>query len=517
MRTLFLSAFLCSSALVFAQAEMTEREVKQEERFIEAKREALLGKTDEAIARFETIAEEAPDNDPARFELARLRYAAGNTAGAIKAMEEAYGLRPNDVYAAYLAELYQAAGRYTDGAELYANLIRQNPSYAENYLQQAAFLVRAQDIKGALKVYESLEARTGVNAELSRRKHALYLGSGDTKRAERELEALVDAFPDRIEYRHLLAGFYNSQDDTKSARRVYEEILRRQPADVRAQLALQDASPAAGPAGNDDELLAILARTDVDLDLKVGKLLPLIQQVAATHDRALADRALALAAELRRVHPDAAKAAAISGDLYYHSGRLAEAATAYRETLELDDTVYPVWEQLLSTLYLDNQMADLRRYAEEALDIFPNRPSVYLHYALGEAFRGDYDEADNLLQQAQLMVSGVPEAAAALEEIASAITRLRDGGDGSGLDTDQFPGGAQGPLSFYLQQRADPDPAALTAADSPENTNALLLELMGDARSATGDREAATRFYTRAREAGSKSSTLARKISQLKS
>ena len=515
MRNALLLPFLLFLSALSAQAEMTEKQVNMQKQFIEAKREALLGKTDDAIGMFEAILDSDPQNDPALFELARLQYAAGNTAPAIEALKRAYAIRPNEVYAAFLAEVYQSAGRYRDGAELYAQLIERNPAEPENYLEQAAFLVRAQDIKGAVRVYEDLEDRIGINAELSRRKHALFVGSGDLKRAERELQELIEAFPREVDYRHLLAGFYRSQDDDKSAREVYQEILRIQPADVRAQLALQDAGrPAAtSPAGSDDELMTLLARTDVDLDLKIGKLLPLINRVASTNDRALADRTLALANELRRVHPDDAKAAAIVGDLYYHSGRLSEAADAYRATLDLDDTVYPVWEQLLATLYLDNQTVDLREYGEEALDIFPNRPSIYLYYSLGEGFRGDFAEARNLLQQAQMMLSANPEASAALETLSAAFTAMETGDVADKIDAEKLPGGPNAPVAVYLDQMADPDAATLLATDHPGNTNALLLELMGDVSSRAGNKDAAADFYRRARAAGSKSPSLAGKNS----
>ncbi|CAH1002279.1 Beta-barrel assembly-enhancing protease [Neolewinella maritima] len=513
MRTLLLLLLL--SSVLPGQGEVSELQVKREAQFIEAKREALLGKTDQAILLFRTLLEAEPQNDAILFELARLEHAAGNSGAAIDALRQAYAARPSEVYAAFLAALYQSSGRYQDGAELYATLIKQNPAAAENYLERAAFQVRDQDIKGALKTYEELEARNGINPEVSRRKHALYLGSGDTKRAERELVALVDAFPRQISYRHLLAGYYASQGDDKAAQRVYEEILAIEPADVRAQLALQDAGPrSSGSDADDSALLSVLTRTDVDLDLKIGKLLPMVQQVASTGDRALADRVLALTAELRRVHPDAAKATAIEGDLYYHSGRLAEAAEAYRSTLALDDTVYPVWEQLLATLYLDNQSVELRKYAEQALDVFPNRPSIYVHYALGEAFRGDFDEATSLLQQAQLMVSGSPEASSALEELGKALDQLA-GGKTEKLNTALLPGGPTAPLAVYLDQRSKPDTAALSATDHPGNTNALLLELMGDAQSSAGNKAAAADLYQRAKAAGSKSPTLTRKIAQL--
>ncbi|MCP9234829.1 tetratricopeptide repeat protein [Lewinella sp. JB7] len=517
MRYLLLLPLFALVHFLGAQGAVNEREVGLEGRFIEAMQEALLGKTDEAITKFRALLEDDSRNDPALFELGRLEYAAGNTPAAIEALRSAYGLRPNEVYAAFLAELYQSAGRYREGADLYAERIKVNPAETGNYLERAAFQVRDQDIKGAVKTYEDLEGRIGINPEVTRLKHALYLGTGDLKRAERELTRLVEAFPDHVGFRHLLAGYYSSQNDDKNAREVYRAILQLEPDDVRAQLALQDAAPRAGAGTGDSELMALLGRADVDLDLKVGKLLPLVQQVATTGDRDLADRLLVLTGELRRVHPDAAKASAIEGDLYFHSGRPAEAADAYRATLKLDDTVYPVWEQLMASLYLSNQMADLRKYGEEALDIFPNRPSIYVHYALGEAFRGDFAAANSLLQQAQFMVSASPESAAALEELTTAVALLKKPVAKMEVDTDRLPGGNNGPLALYLRQVNEPDSAILSAADNPLNTNALLLELMGDARQRAGDRDAAADFYTRARAAGSKSPTLSEKISRLKS
>lgn len=501
----------CFSTPLFAQpGTVTEATIQSEKVYIEAKREALLGKTEKAIGMFRGLVEDRPDNDAFRFELGRLQYAAGDTDVAIESLQKAYATRPSEVYAAFLAELYQASGRNREGAELYAGLIKRFPGAEGYYLERAAFLVRAQNIKEAVAVYNQLENRIGVNAELTRRKHALYLGQGDTKRAEKELVALIAAQPEVVNHRHLLAGFYASQGDRAKARKAYQDILRIQPADVRAQLALQDVNPATSAApGNDDELMALLGRADVSIDLKIGKILPLVQQLAGTSVRDGGQRALALAAELRRVHPDEAKATAIQGDIYYHTGQLTEAADAYRATLELDDTVYPVWEQLLATLYLDNQITDLRRYAEEALDIFPNRPVIYVRYALGEALRADFDEANNLLEQTRLMVSRQPEAAARLEALSDALATLSSGKI-SDVDAKLLPGGAEGPLGFLLANRGNA--AALMAYDTPTNSNALFLELLGDALKAEGNAAGAAKAYQRAKAAGSKSDTLHKKM-----
>lgn len=515
MRSALLYIFLFLAITLSAQpGTITEQTIQSEKSYIEAKREALLGKTDKAIEMFKTIAEGDPDNDAIQFELGRLFYASGDTDAAIDALRKSYAKRPHEVYAAFLAELYQASGRHKDGADLFAGLIKKNPSKEHYYLERAAFLVRAQDIKGAVGVYNDLEGRIGVNAELARMKHALYLGQGDQKRAEKELLSLIAAQPQVLNHRHLLAGFYVSQNDAAKAKKTYQEILRLEPADVRAQLALQDVEgPKASGSGNDDELMKLLARADVDIDLKVGKILPLVQQVAGTQDAKKGQRAIALAAELRRVHPDEAKAAAIQGDLYFHTGQYTKAAEAYIATLELDDTVYPVWEQLLATLYLDNQVTALRKQAEEALDIYPNRPVVYVQYALGEALRANFDEANSLLQQAQLMVSSQPEASAALQTVASAFSGLETGNTSGDLDMKHLPGGAKGPLGFLWTKGTDAN--ALVAYDSPANTNALFLEYLGDAMVKSGDKAAARKAYTRAKAAGSKSVTLQRKMTGL--
>jgi len=302
MRTALLLCLYFLTVPMFAQGEApTVTSIKQQTSFIEAKREALLGKTEKAVGMFKELVEASPDMDAAQFELGRLQFAAGNTEDAIDHLKLAYGKRPNEVYASFLAELYQASGRHKEGADLYGELIKKNPAEADYYLERAAFLVRAQDLKAAINTYNQLENKIGVNIELARLKHSLYLGQGDRKRAEKELTALVASQPGNLRFRHMLAGYYTSQQETGKAKKAYEEILRLQPADVRAQLALQDVAPARS-SGNDAELMALFGRADVGIDLKVGKLLPLVNEVAQTQDAGKGKRAVMLAAELRRVH-----------------------------------------------------------------------------------------------------------------------------------------------------------------------------------------------------------------------
>ena len=493
-------------------AQVTLLSIDRQTDFIEAKQKALLGELDDALELFLELDEKAPDNDAIQFELGRLYQAMDKPEDAIDWMAKAQRGNPNDNYAAFLAQLYEKTGRYAEGAKLMESMIKRQPGNAGYYFDQAEFLAADGNVKGAIGVYNALESRLGVTEEVSQLKHVLYLRSGDQKRAEKELLALVEAHPKTIAYRHVLAGYYESQGARNDAMRTYQNILKIEPNDVRAQLALQSTAPRKSSGGED--LVATMRRTDVDLDLKIGRLLPVAQEVARTRDAEGTEEAVAAARELVRVHPDEPKASALLGDLYFHTGRLKEAGEAYRTAVGLDEGTWPVWEQLLATLYLSNDIVALRKYAEQALDVFPNRPSVYVHYALGEALRANYGEATSLLGQAQLMVSAQPEAAKALATLNEVIEEM-DAGNivQPDIDLAVLPGGAEAPLGFLL--RKGKDLSALRAYDGAGNTNALFLELLGDALAENGDKAGAAAAYGRARAAGSKSGGLRGKMAKV--
>jgi tetratricopeptide (TPR) repeat protein len=393
-----------------AQVQVSEDVVNREKVFIEANREKLLGHYEEAIALLRDLHRQIPREAAVAFELGRLYHATEDISEAVRYLKMATELDPaNDWYPKYLADIYQAEGRNKEGAAIYEALAARHPNDAYLYFKWAFFLVRAQDIDGALDVYEELEDRIGINEEIVRRRHTLYLGQGDVRRAARELERLIEAFPEVVSYRHLLASFYESQNDEEAARKVYEAILEVAPHDARAQLAL-----AGGSNQQRDEiafirqLRPVFERMDVDIDLKINQLFPFVTQVAETGDRAIADAALELTTVLERVHGSNAKGFAMAGDLYYHSGRREEALAKYEATLELDKTVFEVWLQVLLILYELEDFDELEVRANDAMDIFPNRTVVQYFYALAADGLGRYDDALDALSLADMMAGRDP-------------------------------------------------------------------------------------------------------------
>lgn len=513
--------FLFTLSGLSAQGQQTEASVNFEKRFIEAKQQALLGNAEKAIALLEAMSEEAPEKEVLFFELGRLHYSREQYPEAIAALKKAYARQPRASYAGLLGELYTATGQYDEGAQLYAERAKLEPDRVEYYLQQANFLVKNQEADAAIKVYDALEKRQGIHPEISRLKHSLYLAKGDNKRAEKELTALQEAFPQVIEFRYLLAGFYESQGNKSAAKATYQDILRLAPHEVKAQLALAETPQGKVGQESKSDLLAIFSQADVSIDLKIGKLLPLLQEVAATQDRQKADEGLLLAQELTRVHPDEAKAWTVVGDLFFHSQRYGEAADAYQKTIALEDTVYPVWEQLLQALYLHNQAQEVSSWAEKALDIYPNRPFIYFYAALGAVGLSDFNEAVSLMSQANFIFSTANAEATKMSQ--GYLNIIQD------LAAAKIPAPSNAllagePLQIFLlaanQVQAGQAEAALQQLlekDQANNGNALQLELLGDIYRALDQKGEAQNAYQRAQQAGSKSPRLNQKIAQTKS
>jgi tetratricopeptide (TPR) repeat protein len=390
---------------LLAQGQMTEEEVNREKLFIEANREKLLGHYEKAISMLRELHREDSENAAVAYELGRLLEAKGDMEEAIRFLRLANDNDPeNEWYPKYLADLYQKEGRNAEGAALYERLVAQSPDDQYLYFRWAYFLVRSQEVDKAIKAYDELEKRIGLNEEIIRRKHTLFLGMGDTKRAGRELERLVEAFPRVLEYKHLLADFYESQGDQSAARKVYEQIIEVSPDDPEALLAL-----AGGSNLKQDELryleelIPAFERTDVDLDLKISKLYPFITMVAETGDRAVADAALKLTDVMENVHEAEAKPYAAAGDLLYYSNRPKEAIEKYRATVKRDENVFPVWEQLLRSLYEIGNNKGLYGEANNALDVFPNRAIIQYYLAIAADALGEYEEALDAISTAEIM------------------------------------------------------------------------------------------------------------------
>ena len=326
------------------------------------------------------------------------------------------------------------------------------------------------------------------DSNIIERKHHIYHQLGKRKEAGKELAKLADAFPDNLVYKHQLARYFEQIGSRKNAKVVYQEILRLNPEDAKASIAL--ASYNNGNQSNDlgylQTLSELFKKDDVLLDVKVAKLYPYIEAVGTEKDPTKRQAILDLGKLLTETHSSAAKAFSLYGDMLYQVDDLPNALAQYKLALKEDDTVYAVWQNAMEIMHLLGKYDELLDFSEEAIDYFPNQGTSYYYSGLASKHQNNMGEALNSYQLA-LMISGKDPYLAG--EIYAAMSAV------------------------YSQQKKHDK--AIEMAKDGLNINpksATLLEQYGDALFQNGEEEAAINQWKKALEFNKKSTTLERKI-----
>ncbi len=240
--------------------------------------------------------------------------------------------------------------------------------------------------------------------QIATRRHRLFVVSGDKKKSRKEYLKLIGAYPYNVNYRFLLARFYEDQGEAARAIQVYRDVLEVDPGNAEATIAL-----AGSQSKNKNDLTYLSAlkpvfeKEDLGIDLKIEKLIPIITKVADTADKELATAGIELTTILEEIHPDDAKGYAASGDLLYHSNQLRPALEKYQKSLALSENNFLVWENVM---YIHLELGDYRKLlntTENVMDIFPNKAVVYYLNGLASHELGNNTEALASLNQSLLM------------------------------------------------------------------------------------------------------------------
>ncbi len=386
--------------------QISEQEVNTQQIFIDATREKILGELETAEKLFLEVLKRDKENHAAAYELARIYNVLEKKEEALKSIQKAINIAPdNDWYQLFLADIHEEGGNLKEAVKIYSKLLKKNPKDAFFYEKLAFLLVRTQQPQKAIKVYNEMEKHFGIHEDISKRKHRLYLGMGNKKKAAQELELLIKYTPSNTDFYHMLASFHQQMGDKDLANNVYRRLLEIDPSDVKASIELAEQTKTGG-----DELpfLATLKplfeKDDVNIDLKVKELIPYIQKVAdGKASPQVTAATLDLAQTLELVHPREAKSYSAHADLLYYSGDKANALSKYKAALKINKSIFSIYEQMMY-IYLENQdFESMMPISEEAIDRFPNKAQAFYFNGIALGQMNKHKGAVSSFRQSLLM------------------------------------------------------------------------------------------------------------------
>jgi tetratricopeptide (TPR) repeat protein len=527
----------CLSAQITNQAQairISEAEVQLQDKYLAAIVQQQIGKLEGAAKLYLEVLDKNPKCDGCAFQLSRLYDNMGDNQKAIDYAKKAALLdAKNKWYQIQLAETLEKIGKDKDAVDVYRGLIEKNGFETglseEMYFRLAHAYVRISEPAKAIKVLEELEKKTGIDEDITDKKRLTYEVMNDPKKAALELKKLADAYPQVIGYQHQAAEYYLKLGDKATANNFYQRILKNDPNDSKARMALAaKQAPSVSNASASAEvnylnsLKDIFQKPAINIDEKIKTILPYAQKIAEGNDKALAAAGLQLAEILETAHPSEAKSYALLGDMLYHNGRPQEALAKYKKCLELNKSIYAVWEQ---KMYTEDELGlydDLVKTSETASDLFPNQASAFYFNGVANEKKAQYDAAIASLEQAILMSAKKPPLkldALVLLGVTYAKSKRYIQSDKTFEEALKL--NSQSPIAMIryanaLVGREGLGDKAKQLADAAlkidQESDPSVLEGFGDYLYKSGDKSKAVTYWQKAKERGAKSSILDKKI-----
>jgi tetratricopeptide (TPR) repeat protein len=357
--------------------------------FFAAQRSKMLGDYHTAITQYSDYLRLNKQNATAYYELARLYMQLQNPGTSLNYARQAVALDlQNHWMLVTLADAYAVNEKFDSAALAFDKLTKQYPDNEEYLYNKAILLAKANKIASALGVLNQLEDKVGVAEEIIYQKQKLLLRLSLVNDAAAEVQKLIDQNPEEVRYYTLLAEIYDANDMEAEATKVYHTILSKDPDNPRALIALSSfAKKHNDSKGYWSNLSRAFGNPAYSIDEKVAFVYPYLQMMSV--DSAKLQEGLKLTALIIKAHPKDAKAYALRGDMFSQAEQLDSAEASYKTALQLDDTRFSVWYQLMWIYSRKNDPAALLTLSNNVTSKFPKE-------FMGYYFKG---VASFLLQQ----------------------------------------------------------------------------------------------------------------------
>ena len=386
------------------QSKSNTKEKKEKENlnynnlFFNALKQKSLENYEHSITLFEKCIEKKPSFTEAYYQLSLLNKNLNRVFDAIEYSNVAIENEPKNIW--YLrnhAEILFLNQQYNESAKTYNQIIDLEPNNEFNYYKLADTYIYDENYLKAIKVYDNLEEKKGIEKMLSMQKHKLYLQLKNFSKATKTLEDLSNQFPDDIEVLQILAEAYILANKQDKAMKIYEHISVKDPNNGQLSLTLANFYRDNGDLTKSYQQLKKAFISDkVNIETKLTILASYLSIVNANDT--IKNQAFELVNVLDSIYTNNAETYALYGDLYYATANKELAKKYYKKSVEIKQSIKPVWTQILFLDVEDSNFDSLLIYSEKALMYYPTEPLYYYFNGVSNSYTKNYSIARDVLE-----------------------------------------------------------------------------------------------------------------------
>lgn len=389
-----------NNVIIVAGKELSATDSSQvKDLFLSALREKISTHYELAEDYFKRVLTIDASNHATLFEMAQLALNNKQLDVAQEYAERAVTVNPNNQWYWLLnANIYQQQKNYPLLVYALNELLKLNPNKPEYNFDKANALFMINKSAEALAIYSELEKNNGITDDIVAAKQRVYLKTGEIDKAAKDLENLIAKQPDHIKYYLLLGQLYYGNDLHDKAIQTLLKATQINGFNYEVRLALANiylSDKNANLAYTQIEIA--FAEKEMPIDQKVAFVLSYLNEFP---DTIAINRATKLAKLVSETDPNNPKSFSLYGDVLYHSNNFAQAQKAYETALELNPSVYAIWDQLIRIKMGFNNYDGVIKSSLQAAELYPNQADLFYFLGVAYAQTKQNDKAITNLKQA---------------------------------------------------------------------------------------------------------------------
>lgn len=346
--------------------------------FIEGIKFKMLGDYKLAAKWFNRCLSIDKTSSAVRYELANIYILIGDYTTAMNLLKDAVKYNPNNIwYKLQLANIYKKKSMIVQACDLYEDLYKSNQDRIDFIFMQANLYASIEEWKLAIKKYNKIEKLKGVTEYTSIEKYKIYRKLNKSKNAEREIENLINEYPQKSEYLIMLADVYISNKKNTKALDVFNKMIKLNPENGFIYFYIAEYYKNNNDVSKFKEYLNIaIFKDNVDISYKIKYIIKLFINA----DKLSIDRIYlkSIVNKLINKYPSEPAILSVKADILKAEGKIIEAREVILKILEIDKYSYKIWEGLL---FIDNELEDfksLKKHSASTIVHFPEEPIPYI-------------------------------------------------------------------------------------------------------------------------------------------
>ncbi len=209
--------------------------------FLEAVRQEQMGNSAAAFDLYNHCLSINPQAPEVYFALADYYNAINDQMGMLQCMSRAAEMCPsNDTFLEKLGEAYIRLYDFDNAIGVYEQLSENNPSRTDVLYVLINLYQRMHDNSRMLATLNKLETLEGMSEDITLSKMQVYSMMGDKKNEYRELKELARQHPNDYNYRVMMGNWLLQNDKEKEALAEFNAVLKKEPDNIMAQMAMLD-------------------------------------------------------------------------------------------------------------------------------------------------------------------------------------------------------------------------------------------------------------------------------------